>query len=734
MTGVCGRESDKQVIWELVRRESGAVLTFYAEAEGASIADYGYENSELLPPWAEYAKEITEIHLDGNIEVLGRQCFRGMDHLQKIYFLADGQQESHLRVIGAQAFQDCRRLTEIEIPDSVVTIESKAFEAAEQLKRVHIGTGLKKLGAGAFAQNVSLEELCIESSQLEEAGKKLFALNHRLSVCSCPEGGVGAVELKNQFEKIYTRGGEEDSLVVDRAVSAKAAAKPGEDMQADGSIRGTLTDTVKYCLRPLGEEDYCLEISGTGAMPEWVSRENQPWRAQAGKITEVRVEEGVTTIGGFAFSGLTRLSKVQLPGTVRTIGIVSMGECSSLTELRFPEGFEALGCRSLWACPSLKTLWLPKTFKVADLMATAYSPGIEEIYFAGSEAQWKKDVIIDNMMERNHVLLEAKMHFGEENDDSAYPEENTAAHSREYLKELGKIAGLLKAKGDGKLHVVALNLGDSFLISKIGDSTLIIFPEGSTMLIDTGSCGARKHLISFLRTVGLDHLDYLVFTHPHGDHFGGALELIKYLWDEKKGSIGEVWYSEAAVDSPAVRPAMQALKAKGVPLRRPMVEEDPSGERPAKITIDGVELSIYGPNEDDIEAVRLGVKVESANNVSAVLRFAYGETVFITAGDIYREKERYLINTYGAETFKADVIKMNHHGNFQGSTPEWINATQPQIAYAETDGNGSSDVMRRFTEAGTVCYSTGLDGMLHLTMGREKDITIFHEFDSMLRE
>ena len=728
MTGVCGRENGKQVTWELSRPEDGSVvLAFYAE-DGAGIADYNYSVSTMLPPWAEWAGEITEVRLDGRVEVIGKQCFRGMDRLQKVQYLTDADGSSHLQVIGADAFQDCRSLTEVQIPDSVVEIESGAFQAAENLKSVRIGTGLRKLGAKAFAYNVSLKELHIESEQLEEAGKRLFTLNHQLSDWVCPGEGTGVEELKRQIEKLHN-GGDEEKLIEEKNWAAPAAA---ETDGGDGTC-GFLTETIQYCLKPLGEEEYCLEITGTGAMPEWVSRENQPWRAKAGNITEVQVGEGITFVGSFAFSGMMNLRSVRLPGTVNYVGIAALGECISLTELRFPEGMEALGCRALWGCANLKKLWLPKSFRVANLMATAYCPNLKEVHFAGSKALWKQRVIIDNMMERNQALTAARVIFEEEGEDGL-PDKRAAEHSEQYQREIDEIAGLIKNGGDGKLHVVAIDLGDSFLLSKTGDSTLLIFPEGSTMLIDTAACGARKHLTGFLRSVGLERLDYLVFTHPHGDHFGGALELIQNLWEEKNGGIREVWYSGAGVSGPVVASAMAALAEKGVLYREIKVEERPEGEQPIHISIDGVDLFIYGPNEGDVLAVNSGKKLGDANDVSLVFKFCYGETVFITAGDIYRTKERYLLDTYGPETFKADALKMNHHGNFQGNIPEWINATRPQSAYAEADSNGNSDVMRRYTEAGTVCYSTGLDGMLHLSMGREKDIKIFHEFDSMLRE
>lgn len=719
MTGECGKGHGKDVTWELLRLEDGRVeLNLHARKEDAEIADYDYAISTMLPPWADFAGEITHVRIDGKISAIGKQCFRGMEQLKTVVFQEAGNIKSSLRVIGARAFMDCRRLLEIQIPDSVEEIGAKAFEGAECLTCVKIGTGLKSMGNEVFSYNVSLKELSIASTQLERVGKDQFRLVNRLEDCVCPADSAGIAELRRQIALIRD---------VD-CVEADAVR-----VSSDGCVHGELSETLQYHLRPIDGENYSLEITGLGDMPKRFTKKNQPWRCMTSKITELRVEEGVTFISDFAFFGLVNLHSVSLSGTVKGIGVCSFAECASLTEIRFPEGLKALGCRSLWGCVDLETLWLPKTFAMADLMALAYCPNIRVVHYAGSRTQWENDVIIDNMMKHHQLLLDAQIHFGEDECDLVSRNGDAVENENAYMEEVAQIAGLLKSNGDGRLHSVAIDLGESFLHSKIGDSTLVIFPEGTTMLIDTGACGARRHLIDFLRTIGLESLDYLVFTHPHGDHFGGALELIQYLYGEKNGQIGEVWYSSGAMDHEMIAVTIDRLKEKDVPYRQIKTVEGPAGEQPLKFVIDGVDLYVYGPNAQDIYDVNAGTQTESANDSSLVFKFCYGKTVFLTAGDIYLAKERYLIDTYGKDTFHADILKMNHHGNFQGNSQAWIEATRPRIAYAETDGNGNSDVIRRYTEAGATCYSTGLDGLLHFSMGKEKDIDGYHRFDSKLR-
>ena len=60
----------------------------------------------------------------------------------------------------------------------------------------------------------------------------------------------------------------------------------------------------------------------------------------------------------------------------------------------------------------------------------------------------------------------------------------------------------------------------SFLKVGQGDATLIIMPNGQTMLIDGGSYEAGEVIIQKLIEKGINHLDVIVSTHPDMDHIG----------------------------------------------------------------------------------------------------------------------------------------------------------------------------------------------------------------------
>lgn len=114
------------------------------------------------------------------------------------------------------------------------------------------------------------------------------------------------------------------------AQETETPAKPA----MNGTCGATKEDTVTWKLEQNNTDDenptYTLTISGSGAMANYTANINnekkatQPWRAsetgvEIEKITKVVVSEGVTSIGAFAFNGLTGVSEYDIGANVNTI-------------------------------------------------------------------------------------------------------------------------------------------------------------------------------------------------------------------------------------------------------------------------------------------------------------------------------------------------------------------------------------------------------------------------------
>jgi len=67
-----------------------------------------------------------------------------------------------------------------------------------------------------------------------------------------------------------------------------------------------------------------------------------------------------------------------------------------------------------------------------------------------------------------------------------------------------------------------------------GNATLVVSPQGESLLIDTGNIGAAAsrdagRIMAAANDAKLQQIDHLITTHWHGDHFGGMAELAKRI-------------------------------------------------------------------------------------------------------------------------------------------------------------------------------------------------------------
>ena len=81
-------------------------------------------------------------------------------------------------------------------------------------------------------------------------------------------------------------------------------------------------------------------ISGQGEMKNF-NKSTIPWSKQS--IDSIRIEEGVTTIGTYAFYGMSKVTSVQLPNSLTTIGNYAFQTTGDITNLVIPAGVTSLG-------------------------------------------------------------------------------------------------------------------------------------------------------------------------------------------------------------------------------------------------------------------------------------------------------------------------------------------------------------------------------------------------------
>ncbi len=269
---------------------------------------------------------------------------------------------------------------------------------------------------------------------------------------------------------------------------------------------------------------------------------------------------------------------------------------------------------------------------------------------------------------------------------------------------------LAASAGDGRLHMTFLDVGQ-------GDSAFLKFPNGATLLVDTGglvSSGSGfdigdRVVAPPLRIAGVRRLDSLVLTHGDPDHIGGAGAILREFRPR------EVW---EGIPVPRSEPLMALRATAGeLGLRWTNVR---TGDH---ANIDGVDVVVKHPDPADWERQRV------RNDDSIVVDVRWRDVSIVLTGDIGKAVERTISGRLRPSPLR--VVKIPHHGSLTSSTTEFIRALRPQVAVvsvgrANRFGHPVPEVLDRYHEAGADIFRTDRDGAVTVdTDGYSLDVHTF---------
>jgi len=105
-----------------------------------------------------------------------------------------------------------------------------------------------------------------------------------------------------------------------------------------------------------------LTISGDGAMPDYNLSDNKaPWNDYYYSIKTVIMENGVKSIGNYAFFSYSMLTSVTIPDGINKIGDFAFGFCTSLPSILIPNSVTTIGMSAFNACQKLISITIPES-------------------------------------------------------------------------------------------------------------------------------------------------------------------------------------------------------------------------------------------------------------------------------------------------------------------------------------------------------------------------------------
>jgi competence protein ComEC len=255
----------------------------------------------------------------------------------------------------------------------------------------------------------------------------------------------------------------------------------------------------------------------------------------------------------------------------------------------------------------------------------------------------------------------------------------------------------------------------------VADCHLIEFPDGRKAMIDVGDGGDGRAALAFLQSRKITHIDLVVISHFHHDHYDRLVGLI-----EAGIKVGRVAMNMPApgnktidgeipwgFDRAHAQSVLQYLSAKQIPYFTPK-----AGERLLEIApADGPTASL------DVvclyDGIHTPVGETDTNDTSIIVRLSHGAIRALFTGDLNNALGTWLSGS--SFDLAADILKVPHHGTEGVAPNEFFARVNPKAALVPSPkalwrSERSKRIRDYFSEHHIPTYVSGIRGNVTVVM------------------
>lgn len=242
-----------------------------------------------------------------------------------------------------------------------------------------------------------------------------------------------------------------------------------------------------------------------------------------------------------------------------------------------------------------------------------------------------------------------------------------------------------------------------------GDSAFILADNGDTVLIDAGSPAGGRTVVRYLKALGIEQIDHLIFTHAHDDHIGGILSVasafdVRNYYDNGFSNFISDLFGDYLMTVRKDLSQYHILQAGNV------------------LYVGSAVIEVLNP---------VLPPSGQLNDDSIVLRMSYGDTQILFAGDMTKRGEGRLL-TLETE-LASQILKAAHHGDRDACSEEFLKSVRPEAVIISVGAFNEysrphPELLARLNETGAQVYRTDRDGSITLrTDGHAYSIRTEHE-------
>ena len=309
---------------------------------------------------------LTSITIPDSVTSIGEYAFQSCSRLTSITI------PDSVTSIGAYAFSDCWDLTSITIPDSVTTIGESAFNACSSLTTISLSckSSLKRSDFGKQADLVSYTSHTLNKTEAkaatctENGNKEYWTCEHCKKYFLSDDANPETAKAVEQSECMIPAIQHKNAIIQNASEPTETAPGYSGDRycpDCDTIVEKGYTYWNEDNLTWKLYEDGTLNISGTGAMKNYIYGNNKSPARLNLSVTSIVIEEGVTSVGDYAFENCDNLTSITIPGNVESIGERAFYNCDNLTDVTLQDGVKSIGDAAFIWCNNLTNIVLPNS-------------------------------------------------------------------------------------------------------------------------------------------------------------------------------------------------------------------------------------------------------------------------------------------------------------------------------------------------------------------------------------
>lgn len=294
--------------------------------------------------------------------------------------------------IGNNAFSGCVKITEINIPSSIVDVGNNAFDGCDALRKVTFAGSSVTIDNAAFNNCSSLESVILPSA-LKKIPERMFYGCRALSSIEIPSTvtsigkeafGVCESLTKVDIPASTTSIGKNAFIGCSSVSSYNVTSGNSVYKSIDGVLYGQYESKYSLIQYPNAKTSSTYSVaSGTKTIADYAFGDNA-------YLTKITLPSGVEKLDNFAFYNCKNLAEITIPSSVTVFGSQSFGRCSALKNITIPanvdtfesafymsglenviisNGVETIGTKAFENCTNLKSVAIPESVKTIGIGA-----------------------------------------------------------------------------------------------------------------------------------------------------------------------------------------------------------------------------------------------------------------------------------------------------------------------------------------------------------------------------